>query len=68
MGDIKKKCSPNALNTFQEYLEDYASEKTKAIGKGVIEKGLAALPDDKVREFVKKSIQKIKDGKRDIFC
>ena len=67
-GDIKKKCSPNALNTFQEYIEDYASEKTKSLGKTIIENGLAALPDDKVREFVKKSIQKIKNGKRDIFC
>lgn len=67
-GDIKKKCSPNAIITFQEYLEDYASPKTKEIGEKTIAKGLATLPNEKIREFAKKSIQKIKDGERDIFC
>ncbi len=66
-GDIKKKCSPNALITFQEYLEDYASPKTKAIGEKTIAKGLADLPE-KMKEFTIKSIQKIKSGERDIFC
>lgn len=67
-GDIKKKCSPNAIITFQEYLEDYASPKTKILGEQTIAQALLDLPDDKIREFTTKSIQKIKDGKRDIFC
>jgi 2-iminoacetate synthase len=67
-GDIKKKCSPNAIITFQEYLEDYASPKTKIIGEKTIAKALLALPDEKILEYTKKSIQKIKDGQRDIFC
>ena len=67
-GDIKKKCSPNAIITFQEYLEDYASPKTKTIGDKTITEALLNLPDEKIREFTKKSIQKIKDGQRDIFC
>jgi 2-iminoacetate synthase len=67
-GDIKKKCLPNALNTFYEYLEDYASQETKAIGKTVLEKGFEDLPTDKVKSFVTKSMQKIKEGQRDIFC
>lgn len=67
-GDIKKKCSPNAIITFQEYLEDYASPKTKKIGEQTIAEALRNLPDDKIREFAMNSLQKIKDGQRDIFC
>ena len=31
-------CQPNALMTLKEYLEDYASEKTKEVGKKLIAK------------------------------
>jgi 2-iminoacetate synthase len=41
-GEIKKHCEPNALSTFQEYLIDYASPQTRAVG----EKLIAALLEE----------------------
>ena len=35
-GDIKHHCDPNALSTFEEYLIDYGSEETRAVGEALI--------------------------------
>ena len=35
-GDIKHHCDPNALSTFEEYLLDYGSEETRAVGEALI--------------------------------
>ncbi len=37
-GHIGNVCQPNALMTFKEYLEDYASEETKKVGEAMIVK------------------------------
>ena len=58
-------CLPNALMTLQEYLEDYASEKTKEAGKKLIEKELNKIPNEKVRNICKQRLGLITDGKRD---
>ncbi len=42
-GEIKKRCTPNALITLTEYLEDYASPETKAIGLNVVRKEVEKL-------------------------
>jgi 2-iminoacetate synthase len=63
-GDIKKKCLPNALLTFQEYLEDYGSDKTKAIGQKLIQKELAKMED---KEKYVTLLNSIKNKKRDIY-
>jgi len=41
-GFVKNFCTPNALLTFEEYLMDYASPKTKEIGEALIETGTHA--------------------------
>ena len=64
-GQIQNCCLPNALMTLQEYLEDYASAETKAIGEKLIGKNIGTIPNDKVREIVEENIENIKDGKRD---
>ena len=64
-GQIQNCCLPNALMTLQEYLEDYASPETKAIGEKLIGKNIGTIPNDKVREIVEKNLENIKDGKRD---
>ena len=65
-GDIKKKCAPNAIMTFLEYLLDYASEDTKKIGTKMIEEQLQGL-NPKLQENIKKKINKIHSGERDIY-
>ena len=58
-------CQPNAIMTLAEYLEDYASEKTRKDGYELIAKEIEKIPSDKMRELVKKNLENIKEGKRD---
>ena len=58
-------CHPNALMTLKEYLEDYASPETKAIGEELIEKEILTIKDEKIREIVKSNLIKIEIGERD---
>ncbi len=64
-GQIQNCCHPNALMTLQEYLEDYASPDTKAIGEALIQREMANIPKEKVRQIALDHIQHIKMGERD---
>lgn len=64
-GQIANCCQPNALMTLKEYLEDYASEDTKAKGNAVILEELEKIPNEKVKEIVKKNLEYIGNGQRD---
>ncbi len=64
-GQIQNCCHPNALMTLKEYLMDYASEDTKAIGEALIEAELNNIPKEKVREICKENLAKIEEGIRD---
>lgn len=64
-GQIQNCCHPNALMTLKEYLEDYASESTRAIGEQLIEEELKKIPNDKVRHIAYDHIYDIASGKRD---
>lgn len=57
-------CHPNALMTLSEYLEDYASPKTKEVGYEMVEKELKRIPKDKVREIAADNIAQIKASNR----
>ena len=64
-GQIQNCCHPNALMTLKEFLEDYASDKTKIIGEKMIEKELENIPNPKVKKLAAEYIQNIGNGKRD---
>lgn len=64
-GQIQNCCHPNALMTLKEYLMDYASEETKAIGEALIQAELLNIPKEQVREIAKDHLAKIKEGIRD---
>ncbi len=66
-GLIQLYCLPNALTTFKEYLEDYATAETKVAGEAVIEKQLANIPSDEVRKKTAGSLLEIESGKRDLY-
>lgn len=66
VGDIKTRCAPNALTTFQEYLEDYASPETHQVGETLINKEIAKMPQQQAK-IVTKMIEKIKNGNRDVY-
>lgn len=64
-GQIQNCCHPNALMTLQEYLMDYASAETKAIGEKLIAEELKNIPKETVRQIVVERLAKIKNGERD---
>ncbi len=66
-GLIQKFCQPNAILTFKEFLEDYASEETKAAGQKCIERHISEIPDVRVKERLHKQLEKIHAGERDIY-
>ncbi len=66
-GLIKEHCDPNALSTFLEYLQDYASEATKQAGFKLIEKTLNSM-DDEPKTRSTKMLDAVRSGKRDVYC
>lgn len=63
-GQILNCCHPNALMTLSEYLEDYASDKTKEAGYKMVEEELKRVPNDKVRGIATENIEAIKSTNR----
>ncbi|MBQ7821926.1 MAG: [Clostridia bacterium] len=63
-GQILNCCHPNALMTLTEYLQDYASEKTKEVGCKMTEDELKRIPNDKVRKIAEDNIEQIKASNR----
>ncbi len=66
-GFIKKYCTPNALLTLAEYMEDYANNEVKAKGEKVIEKNLDQMEEGKVKEKLIERLEKVKEGERDLY-
>ena len=66
-GDIKTHCHPNAVSTFQEYLQDYASPETVAAGDACIQRSLAAM-EPGLAAFTQKMVDRIRQGERDVYC
>jgi 2-iminoacetate synthase len=64
-GQIVNCCQPNALMTLKEYLEDYASEDTKAKGEKVIREQLEVITNPVVKEKATAYIENIQNGQRD---
>ncbi|PIE90840.1 MAG: [FeFe] hydrogenase H-cluster radical SAM maturase HydG [Acidobacteria bacterium] len=68
-GFIEKFCTPNGLLTLLEYLEDYASDKTKKVGLQCLERELAQLDDSSAikAKVIKRMKQISDDGVRDLY-
>ena len=63
-GQIQNCCHPNALMTLQEYLMDYASPATKAIGDKIIDKEVFNVPNEKARKVVIENLKMIRENNR----
>jgi 2-iminoacetate synthase len=66
-GEIKEHCDPNALATFVEYLIDYASEDTRAVGERLVEHVLEAMGPGP-QQMAAGMVRRVRAGKRDVFC
>ncbi|MFZ5816510.1 MAG: [FeFe] hydrogenase H-cluster radical SAM maturase HydG [Bacillota bacterium] len=66
-GQIANLCQANALMTFQEFLEDYASPETRAVGEQTVAGHLARIPNPRAREATAIRLERIRRGERDLF-
>ena len=64
-GQIANCCGPNALITLKEYLQDYASEATRAKGVNVIRTEMEKVPNEQIRTRALQYLQAIEAGERD---
>lgn len=66
-GAIKAHCAPNGLSSFLEYLMDYGQPKTQETGMISIAKVLETM-DQEPRHRAQVMLEKIRAGRRDVFC
>ena len=66
-GNIKNVCLPNALMTLCEYAYDYGDESFRAKASTVIANEVDNIQSDKIKEYARESIKKIRDGERDFY-
>ena len=64
-GLISYCCTPNAMLTLKEYLEDYASPATREKGEALIRRELERVPEDRIRNLASNRLDDIAHGKRD---
>lgn len=65
-GKIQDCCTPNAIVTLKEYLLDYASAETKAIGEKLIRQEVEKLSNQALRKAVYEDLDKLENGERDL--
>ncbi len=66
-GDIKLHCAPNALSSFKEYLQNFASFETKTIGNQLINETISGM-DGLARERAEKLVKRVEAGRDDVYC
>ena len=66
-GNIHNVCSPNALMTLMEYVEDFGDSELKSSAKELIYKEAEKLENEKVKALLIKNLGLIETGERDLF-
>ena len=67
-GFVKKFCTPNAVLTLLEYIEDYASVSTRNKALAAIEREISAIPENNPqKQILYRRMARIKSGERELF-
>jgi 2-iminoacetate synthase len=66
-GFIKNFCSPNAMLTLAEYIEDYATPDTARKGWDIIDKSILQLNGNVHATEIRSRINRIRAGERDLY-
>jgi 2-iminoacetate synthase len=66
-GDIKLHCQPNALSSFKEYLQNYASPQTAEVGNRLIRETIAGM-EGIAKQRAEKLVQRVEAGRDDVYC
>ncbi|HHT22132.1 MAG TPA: [FeFe] hydrogenase H-cluster radical SAM maturase HydG [Bacteroidales bacterium] len=65
-GFIKRFCTPNAMLTLAEYLEDYAPAETAEKGWKVIEDNMTDV-SEQMQKSLRERLERVKQGERDLY-
>jgi 2-iminoacetate synthase len=66
-GLIQKFCRTNALMTFKEYLEDYATPATKEAGNQLISQMVNEPGKEETNKMLSSRMKRIENGERDLY-
>lgn len=66
-GDIRLHCAPNALSSFKEYLQNYASPETVQVGNKLIADSIAEM-SGLAKQRAEKLVKRVEAGKDDVYC
>ncbi|MDO5555052.1 MAG: [FeFe] hydrogenase H-cluster radical SAM maturase HydG [Planctomycetia bacterium] len=66
-GFINRFCTPNALLTLSEYLNDYASPETKAAGEKLVASELAKYQEGKIKPILTERLTMVNQGQHDLY-
>lgn len=65
-GTIGRICAPNALATFEEYVNDFGDDEMRKAADETIARELSEMPD-KTRALSEKMMRQIDEGEKDVF-
>ncbi|PIE51223.1 [FeFe] hydrogenase H-cluster radical SAM maturase HydG [Candidatus Fermentibacteria bacterium] len=66
-GFVKRYCTPNAILTVLEYLNDYASPETREKGLSQLNRELDHMPEGGAKNILRKRIERVNGGERDLY-
>ena len=66
-GFVKRFCTPNAVLTFLEYLNDYAAGETLEAGLRQIDRELDAMPESPAKQELQERMEQVRAGERDLY-
>ncbi|MEN8253963.1 MAG: [FeFe] hydrogenase H-cluster radical SAM maturase HydG [Verrucomicrobiota bacterium] len=66
-GFVKRFCTPNAVLTFLEYLNDYATGETLEAGLRQIGRELEGMPEGKAKKELEERMEQVRAGERDLY-
>ncbi|PID26906.1 MAG: [FeFe] hydrogenase H-cluster radical SAM maturase HydG [Candidatus Cloacimonadota bacterium] len=67
-GAIKNHCYPNAVFSFGEYLEGFASDTLKKKGYDLIESMMGSeIKNDVIRKMTIENLKRVRDGEKDVY-
>ena len=66
-GKIQNTCTPNALMTLLEYMLDYGDPELTKMGNHLLENELDKIENPNVQRVVRRNIERMRAGDRDLF-
>uniref|UniRef100_UPI00321766EF [FeFe] hydrogenase H-cluster radical SAM maturase HydG n=1 Tax=uncultured Draconibacterium sp. TaxID=1573823 RepID=UPI00321766EF len=66
-GDIRLHCAPNALSSFKEYLQNFASPETVQVGNKLITDSISGMSGI-AKQRAEKLVKRVEAGKDDVYC